>query len=147
MGSPSLRIKKIYMQRDKRPANGSRPLCLPYEGTGRAVSISYARLCILGATDAACLRRLWDDGMTLLQLHQDDPGGLAGEGRCSMPARVFARISAACRLMHRAIVDAKIRRLQNELTFEDGYRKQPSCADDAARYPQRPLILGDKWDF
>jgi hypothetical protein len=122
-------------------------LCLPYEGTGRAVSISYARLCILGATDAACLRRLWDDGMTLLQLHQDDPGGLAGEGRCSMPARVFARISAACRLMHRAIVDAKIRRLQNELTFEDSYRKQPSCADDAARYPQRPLILGDKWDF
>jgi hypothetical protein len=86
-------------------------------------------------------------GMTLLQLHKNDPSGLAGDGRSSMPARVFARISAACRLMHRAIVDAKIRRLQNELTFEDSYRKQPSCADDAARYPQRPLILGDKWDF
>jgi hypothetical protein len=49
--------------------------------------------------------------------------------------------------MHRAIVAAKLRRLQNEPAFRaEGY-DGPSRSEDAARYPQQPLILGDKWDF
>ena len=49
--------------------------------------------------------------------------------------------------MHCAIVAAKMQRLCNEPTFQtDGY-DGPRRGEDPARYPQQPLILGDKWDF
>ena len=53
----------------------------------------------------------------------------------------------ACGLMHRAIVAAKVRRLKNEVAFQDNGGDALSRMHDATRYPQRPLILGDKWDF
>jgi len=84
--------------------------------------------------------------MTSLQLHRDDLGGLEGCGH-SIFARALVRLGAACRLIHRAIVDVTMRRLQSDFAFEDNYRGEPSHADDARRFPQRPLILGDKWDF
>ena len=84
--------------------------------------------------------------MSLLQLHHDDLRGLKG-----MLARAFARLAAVCRLMHRAIVDAKLRRLENEPTFDFGYAddlpEEPFVDATGAKYPQRPLVLGDKWDF
>jgi hypothetical protein len=49
-------------------------------------------------------------GMIFLRLQ------LERDGR-SVFARLFAQLRAACRLMHRAIVDAKIRRLESELMF------------------------------
>jgi len=52
-------------------------------------------------------------------------------------------------LVRRAIVAAKLRRLRGELICRGGLRVGV-CAGpvaDAARWPQAPLILGDKWDF
>jgi hypothetical protein len=84
--------------------------------------------------------------MTLLQLHHDDLSGLAGDGR-SMLARALALFCCACRLIDRAIVEAKVPRLQNEIVVENNSSDEPSRMHDATRYPQHPLILGDKWDF
>jgi hypothetical protein len=84
--------------------------------------------------------------MTLLQLHYDEPRTAVGQGRLAF-ARVIRRMGAAFRLMHRAIVVAKTRRLRNELMFHANDRDNVSSAEDAMRYPQYPLILGDKWDF
>jgi hypothetical protein len=52
--------------------------------------------------------------------------------------RVFARqairqIGVACKIIHRAIVAAKTRRIRRELMLH--------------QFPQQPMILGDKWDF
>lgn len=84
--------------------------------------------------------------MPLLQSRHDDRRGLAGDSR-SMLARALWLLCRACLLMHRAIVEAKLRRLQNEIAFENKGPDAPSRMHDAKRYPQRPLILGDKWDF
>jgi hypothetical protein len=84
--------------------------------------------------------------MTLLQPGDDGLGAFAGEGRLT-PTRALQRLWAALSTMHRAIVAAKLRRLRNEPAFRsDGY-DGPCRSEDAARYPQQPLILGDKWDF
>jgi hypothetical protein len=69
--------------------------------------------------------------------------------------RALSRVSAAFRLIHRAIEVAKTLRLSSEpgsATCDDrsvepsAYRSRHS--DGAAnKFPQRPLVLGDKWDF
>ncbi len=52
------------------------------------------------------------------------------------------KIIAMFKLLHQAIVAAKLRRLRHELM-----RQRSASADfDAAQFPQRPLMLGDKWD-
>jgi hypothetical protein len=71
--------------------------------------------------------------------------------------RAIGRTGAALKIMHQAVVAAKMRRVERELMFHNGaYDRwfgepdtQPSHASgkDAANVPQRPLILGDKWDF
>jgi hypothetical protein len=81
--------------------------------------------------------------MTLLQLHHEDVRELAGDLRGSF-ARALRWSRALCRLMHRAIIAAKLRRLQSEPIWLEGYGDEEQ---DVAKYPQRPLILGDKWDF
>jgi hypothetical protein len=50
----------------------------------------------------------------------------------------WSRVGAALTMVHNAIVAAKTRRLQHELTFH---------THELSNIPQRPLILGDKWDF
>jgi hypothetical protein len=50
----------------------------------------------------------------------------------------WSRVSAALSMLHKAIVVAKTRRVQRELTFH---------GKELRNIPQRPLILGDKWDF
>jgi hypothetical protein len=58
--------------------------------------------------------------------------------RLRVLARKFRnRVSAALTMIHRAIVAAKLRRVQRELTFH---------TRELRDFPQRPLILGDKWD-
>jgi len=63
--------------------------------------------------------------------------------------RAYGSLRRAARLARRAIVAAKLCRLRGELICHAG----PSVEDyakpvaDAARWPQAPLILGDKWDF
>ena len=85
--------------------------------------------------------------MTLFQTHRGEPPGSSGLSRGSRfsAARATRKISAALRMMHRAIVAAKLRRLRNELML---HRSALDSAEfDAAQFPQRPALLGEKWDF
>jgi hypothetical protein len=86
--------------------------------------------------------------MTLFHSHRDDFRGFVGESRFPA-ARALSRLKAAFKMIHQAIVAAKMRRLQSELMFHSGaHQDWSSPADaDAAEFPRRPLILGDKWDF
>jgi hypothetical protein len=78
--------------------------------------------------------------------HHDDVSGFAHGSHLSI-SRIFRRIGATLRLLHRAIVSAKLRRLQNELMFRHDYSDMLPPEQDATKFPQRPLVLGDKWDF
>jgi hypothetical protein len=83
--------------------------------------------------------------MTLFQTHNGQPFGALGLRRASRfsTAAATRRIASAFKTMHRAIVAAKLRRLRNELML---HRRMPTELD-AAKFPQCPLLLGDKWDF
>ena len=67
----------------------------------------------------------------------------------SLAHRVICRIGAVAGVIHRTIVAAKLLRVQRELRLRDiahgGW--PPERNNDAAKFPQRPMILGDKWDF
>ena len=73
--------------------------------------------------------------MTLLHLHQDDATSLAGT-----LGAVFGRLRAA-------VIEVTTRLLEHMLDDGEGDGKQRTFDSGAARYPQQPLILGDKWDF
>jgi len=92
--------------------------------------------------------------MTLFHLH-DDFAAPAGEGRLALD-RALAWFAAAFRTIHESIVAAKTRRLQRELMFHDDLGSEsldeivgdrPLGAEEFAKLPQRPMVLGDKWDF
>jgi hypothetical protein len=92
--------------------------------------------------------------MTLFHLH-DDFAAPASERRFTL-ARAFTWLAAALRTIHTSIVAAKTRRLERELMFHGDFgdemldkavADQPLVAEDVAKLPQRPMILGDKWDF
>jgi hypothetical protein len=51
--------------------------------------------------------------------------------------KIRNRVRAAFTAIHQAIVAAKMRRVRRELMFH---------TQDLKDFPQRPLILGDKWD-
>jgi hypothetical protein len=108
--------------------------------------------------------------MSIFYSRRDRSCDPAGEGRSpaasfaqmaagrlhKLARRVAGRIGAAFELIHRGIVTAKMRRLQRELLFHGGARDgsgerrlhDVSGSDrDAAEFAQRPLLLGDKWDF
>ena len=63
--------------------------------------------------------------------------------------RAYAPLRRALSLVHHAIVVTKLRRLRGELLCHAGIGADPNATPvaDAARWPQAPLILGDKWDF
>jgi hypothetical protein len=76
--------------------------------------------------------------MTIFYSHRE-PARAGFDGLTSM--RSAARLlRAGLRAMHRAIVTAKMRRLERELLLHD-------LGKTSERFPQAPLILGDKWDF
>jgi hypothetical protein len=84
-------------------------------------------------------------GMTLLHLYNEDRHGVAGQSRFTLTrARKWVRVML--RTLHRAIVAAKVRRLQSELMFRAHYGDGEAGAQALTKYPQQPLILGDKWD-
>ena len=92
--------------------------------------------------------------MTLFYSHHERLHGSAGANRRPI-ARAIKRLGNAFKMIHRAIAAAKIRRLRNELMLHaDSYenwahadRHEGSAEKDGTKFPQRPLILGDKWDF
>ena len=92
--------------------------------------------------------------MTLFHLH-DDFAAPAGEGRFTLE-RALARCAVAFRTIHESIVAAKIRRTQRELMFRGDFGSKsldeivgdkPLGAEEFAKLAQRPIVLGDKWDF
>jgi hypothetical protein len=108
--------------------------------------------------------------MTLFYSREDRFADLTGaiQSRIAPPSRqtqvrrlrrlvrhAISRVGAALGLVHQAIVTAKTRRLARELilrpeAYDDWSNerdRQPGPDRDATKLPQRPLILGDKWDF
>lgn len=86
--------------------------------------------------------------MTLFHLHDDFAAPAGGRPALS---RASAWLAAAFKTLHEAIVAAKTRRLQGELMLhrdsgEEAFDR-PRDAQDIGKIPQRPMILGDKWDF
>jgi hypothetical protein len=84
--------------------------------------------------------------MTLLHLRHDDLHSLERRDN-SWIEKVFRRAGTALRIFHRAIVRARLRRLPSEWLYRKDYDDMLPPEQDATRFPQRPLILGDKWDF
>jgi hypothetical protein len=108
--------------------------------------------------------------MTLFYSHEDRFADVTGaiRSRIVVPSRqihlrrlrrlarhAVSRIGAALGALHQAIITAKTRRLGHELMFRPGayddwsreFDRQSDPGQDATKLPQRPLILGDKWDF
>jgi hypothetical protein len=109
--------------------------------------------------------------MSIFYSHRERFCDPAGEGRsaAALPARRGASglrrlarramgwAGAVLGIIHRGIVTAKTRRLQRELLFHGGARDDGSVErrlrdvsgpdHEAAKFAQRPLLLGDKWDF
>jgi len=101
--------------------------------------------------------------MTIFYSHQTGRSSNASSWQMfAKRLRVLARraidqTSVAFNAIHQAIITAKMRRLQRELTLHAGSRDARSFRPhahenhdldkDGVKFPQRPLILGDKWDF
>jgi hypothetical protein len=109
--------------------------------------------------------------MTLFYSEEDQFYDLTGTKRPARPAsqgmfatslrrhirRAIGRTGAALKIMHQAVVAAKMRRVERELMFHNGSydrwfgepdaQQSHAAGKDAVNFPQRPLILGDKWDF
>jgi hypothetical protein len=107
--------------------------------------------------------------MSIFYSHQErfrDPAGegwppaaslirMAANGLRRLLRRAMGWAGAVLGIVHQGIVTAKTRRLQRELLFHGGAhddaRLEPQLPDrrgpDAAEFAQRPLLLGDKWDF
>jgi len=107
--------------------------------------------------------------MTLFYSHEDQFRDLAGASRSSSSWQMFpkslrrharralGRIGAALTIMHQAVITARMRRIERELIFQNGsydrwfcepHAPQSQASDsDAVKFPQRPMLLGDKWDF
>ena len=69
--------------------------------------------------------------------------------------KIGSHVRATLTTIHQAIVAAKMRRIQRELIFHAGshdewsrskWREGPGSDHELRDFPQRPLILGDKWD-
>jgi hypothetical protein len=85
--------------------------------------------------------------MTIFYSHQDRLSDQTGMKL--LIRRALSRMRAVLGIVHGAIVTARTRRLQRELRFYDAPRDDWSSDrdKDPAKVAQRPLILGDKWDF
>jgi hypothetical protein len=84
--------------------------------------------------------------MTFFHLHHDVAGGFVRKNPLSI-SRLFRRVGAALRLIHRGIVGAKLHRVRTEMLFRLNDDEMFEREHNASKFLQRPLILGDKWDF
>jgi hypothetical protein len=132
---------------DDRPARLNAPLYSAYSRRQRAVSNSYAFIRIFRKSGAASRRGIGRNTMTLFHAHRGEMFGSRGLSRGSRfsVARATRKISAALKAMHCAIVTARLHRLRHELMLHRSARTRVEF--DAAKFPQRPMALGDKWDF
>jgi hypothetical protein len=66
-------------------------------------------------------------------------------------ARVSGRLAAMLKTIHETILAAKTRRVRRQLMFRadwgDDAPGRPLDEQEIRKIPQRPMILGDKWDF
>jgi hypothetical protein len=69
--------------------------------------------------------------------------------------KIGSHVRTALTTIHEAIVAAKMRRIRRELIFHAGshdewsrskWHEAPGSGHELRDFPQRPLILGDKWD-
>jgi len=84
--------------------------------------------------------------MTLYHLHGDDLYG-AGDDRRSALTRFVGNLCATISLIDRSIAALMVCLLWSERTCHGRDGGELSPQHDLTRYPQTPLILGDKWDF
>ncbi len=84
--------------------------------------------------------------MALLHLHHGNLRGFTRKRRFSI-SRVLKRIGAAFGMLHRGIVSAKLQRGRSGFLVRKDYEDMLPPERDVTKCPQRPLILGDKWDF
>jgi hypothetical protein len=82
--------------------------------------------------------------MTMLHVRQPDISGFVP---LASIAGLFRRTGAALGLLHQAVVSAKLRCAHRQLRCRHDYDELLESEHDLRRLPQRPLILGDKWDF
>jgi hypothetical protein len=92
--------------------------------------------------------------MALFHLH-DDFAASTGESRFAL-ARALAWFVGGLKTIHEAIVAARTCRLHRELMLhgdlggeplDEVVADRPLAAEEIAKLPRRPMILGDKWDF
>ena len=81
--------------------------------------------------------------MTLFHLHEE----FAAATGTSRLALARAWVVAGLKTIHEAIVTARTRRLQRELMFHADLGDESFGGQDIRKIPQRPMVLGDKWDF
>jgi hypothetical protein len=105
--------------------------------------------------------------MTLFYSHEAPFRDLTGASRSAQSSswhslrrharRAIGRTGAALRIMHQAVIAGRMRRVERELMFHNGSydrwfsepetQQSHASGKDLANFPQRPLLLGDKWDF
>ena len=86
--------------------------------------------------------------MTVFCSHQDRLRELAGVSRSPSaysPRQTYARRLRA--LLRDAIDAIAAFGSRADWSLQAAAQRYHEPASDAARFPQRPLILGDKWDF
>jgi hypothetical protein len=84
--------------------------------------------------------------MTLYHLHGDGLHRAAGDRKFAI-AHVAGTLRAATSAIFRKIAALTTRHLESAQTCHGDDGEEPSPRHDLVRYPQAPLILGDKWDF
>jgi hypothetical protein len=84
--------------------------------------------------------------MTLYHLHCDG-WHRAGGDRLSLIVRIVRNRRAATSALLRSIAALTVGHLERARTCQDDDGEERSPQHDLIRYPQAPLILGDKWDF
>lgn len=126
----------------------AKPLCRAYERPRLFVSNSYASARIFRTRPFASHTESMH--MSLLHTYHSDLSGSRGLRRSSRlsGAGVIRKISSAFKAMHRAIIAAKLHRLRNELMLRRYVSENPGFDRpiDVSRFPQRPTVLGEKWD-
>src|SRR5262245_46197577 len=102
---------------------------------------SFASSELSGAPSAPVIGRRQ---MTLFHTHRGEVFGSRGLRSGSRFSAARRKISAVLKMMHRAIVAAKLRRLRNELMLHGNV--QARAEFEVSLFPQRPMVLDDKWD-
>ena len=81
----------------------------------------------------------------MFQANEDDDQHLTEQGHI----RAHGALRRTAWVARHAIIAAKLRRLRGELICHAGMSGDGAAMPvaDAVRWPQAPLIVGDKWDF